>query len=164
MRTHSPAFSPGPYHSFLCTYQITICTRHVTDTPCECTCGRRLGANTTHKLLGPEWWQQEARRTGRRFVNWKNCQGVQGQPGVMRSTLRKKWKPRNKWREGKSRERENSSHYDCKCEKAFFPFRQTKMSPVVYGFRVNTLCQHTAEKSWQLPRTLWTERGLKAEP
>ena len=89
MRTHSPAFSPGPYHSFLCTYQITICTRHVTDTPRECTCGTCLGANTTHKLLGTEWWRQEARLTGRQFVNWVNCQGVQEQPGVTRSTLRK---------------------------------------------------------------------------
>lgn len=164
MRTHSPAFSPGPYPSFLRTYQITICTRHVTDTPRECTCGARLGANTTHELLGPEWWQQEARPTGRRFVNWVNCQGVPGQPGVTRSTLRKQWKPRNKWREGKSRERENSSHCDCTCERAFFPFCQTKMSPVVDGFRENALCQHTAEKSWQLPRILWTERGLKAGP
>lgn len=164
MRTHSPAFSPGPYHSFLCTYQITICTRHVTDTPRECTCGTCLGANTTHKLLGTEWWRQEARLTGRQFVNWVNCQGVQEQPGVTRSTLRKKWKPRNKWREGKSWERGNSSHCDCKHERAFFPFHQTKMSPVVYGFRENALCQHVAEKSWQLPRILWTERSLKVEP
>lgn len=101
MRTHSPAFSPGPYPSFLRTYQITICTRHVTDTPRECTCGVCLGANTTHELLGPEWWQQEARPTGRRFVNWVNCQGVQGQPGVRRSTLRKQWK------QGTSEEKEN---------------------------------------------------------
>ena len=73
--------------------------------------------------------RRQGRQEGGLWTGWTAKVSENSQ----RSTLRKKWKPRNKWREGKSWERGNSSHCDCKRERAFFPFRQTKTSPVVYG-------------------------------
>ena len=72
MRAHSPAICPCPYHSCLCTHQITI---HTT----------QLQTEHMRAHVGRVWeqrWRQEARPTGRRFVNWVNCQGVWEQPAL----------------------------------------------------------------------------------